>query len=375
MNKVPDLLMDTSILYRSAQKYFDRMLTKYSINYAQLPILIMIYEQEGISLQKMVSIGGYDKGTVTKNVQKLERLGYVSVQSSVHDKRQKEVYTTKKGKHIMTDVYLLRKDWWKHVIQTIPYEKLQSFSLLLQSISTQALAYSENGSRELLFFDMDKISMTAYEGMMSTVLYTGGCNFQCPLCPKEPLIYIPQDLPEITVEDVLAFLDSHTMIKSVCIAGGEPFIHEGLDLFLMLLKSKGYKIKIFTNGSFDQALGQTVEQGLVDSVSISIKHCPKQYGKACGIDPFDVSAISHSLQILKRSHIDHEVTLNVFENLHTIEDIEAIGQWIQGCKRVIVTSQSIENKEMVEMNERQLEKIKTCLEKYVDSVVIREWVK
>lgn len=82
MEKQNDLLMDSSILYRSTQKYYDKMLQDLNLSYAQLPILIEIYENEGISLQQIVQVGGYDKGTVTKNVQKLNTLGYVSILTS-----------------------------------------------------------------------------------------------------------------------------------------------------------------------------------------------------------------------------------------------------------------------------------------------------
>ena len=52
MEKQNDLLMDSSILYRSTQKYYDKMLQDLNLSYAQLPILIEIYENEGISLNK-----------------------------------------------------------------------------------------------------------------------------------------------------------------------------------------------------------------------------------------------------------------------------------------------------------------------------------
>ena len=105
MARQNDLLMDISILYRSTQKYYDKKLANLSLTYAQLPILIAIYEEEGISMQKIALDGGYDKGTITKNVQKLVNLGYVIVQSSIKDKRAKELYTTDKTKEVMNQIY------------------------------------------------------------------------------------------------------------------------------------------------------------------------------------------------------------------------------------------------------------------------------
>ena len=111
MEKQNDLLMDSSILYRSTQKYYDKMLQDLNLSYAQLPILIEIYENEGISLQKIVQVGGYDKGTVTKNVQKLNTLGYVSILTNTKDKRAKELYTTALTKKHISEIYGIRRDW------------------------------------------------------------------------------------------------------------------------------------------------------------------------------------------------------------------------------------------------------------------------
>ena len=101
--KQNDLFMDSSILYRTTQKYFDRELQQFQLTYAQLPVLIMVYENEGISMQEIAFQGKYDKGTITKNVQKLESLGYLEVIHSSKDKRSKELYTTLKAKENVTD--------------------------------------------------------------------------------------------------------------------------------------------------------------------------------------------------------------------------------------------------------------------------------
>ena len=80
------------------------MLQSISLTYAQLPILILIYENEGISQQQIAQDGGYDKGTITKQVQKLEEMGYIRVQPSKKDKRAKELYTTSQARAIMSKV-------------------------------------------------------------------------------------------------------------------------------------------------------------------------------------------------------------------------------------------------------------------------------
>ena len=144
MARQNDLLMDISILYRSTQKYYDKKLANLSLTYAQLPILIAIYEEEGISMQKIALDGGYDKGTITKNVQKLVNLGYVIVQSSIKDKRAKELYTTDKTKEVMNQIYSIRRNWWKHIIQSIPSKKIEEFSYLYEDMAENAKVFADS---------------------------------------------------------------------------------------------------------------------------------------------------------------------------------------------------------------------------------------
>ena len=66
--------VDPMILNRCNQKYYDKVLSKYDISYTQMFILMAIYEHKGLSMNELAVIGAYDKGTITKAIQKLEQL-------------------------------------------------------------------------------------------------------------------------------------------------------------------------------------------------------------------------------------------------------------------------------------------------------------
>ena len=83
------LSLDSSILYRCNQKHFDKLLSKYEIGYTQLILLTQIYENEGISMNELASRGVFDKGTITKSIQRLEQLSYVRIENNELDKRAK----------------------------------------------------------------------------------------------------------------------------------------------------------------------------------------------------------------------------------------------------------------------------------------------
>ena len=140
------------------QKYYDKMLQDLNLSYAQLPILIEIYENEGISLQQIVQVGGYDKGTVTKNVQKLNTLGYVSILTSAKDKRVKELYTTALTKKHISEIYGIRRDWWHHITQDLTAEQIEVFSTFYQTLSNHARSYADLEQTNLQFYKLKKLS-------------------------------------------------------------------------------------------------------------------------------------------------------------------------------------------------------------------------
>ncbi|MEE1465784.1 MAG: MarR family transcriptional regulator, partial [Clostridium sp.] len=100
------LNLNTSILYRCGQKYYDKKLSGHDINASQILFLILIYEQEGLNMQQLAQKGCFDKGTVTKSISRLEELGYVATQSSPEDKRIRLLFTTDKTKDIIRDIYM-----------------------------------------------------------------------------------------------------------------------------------------------------------------------------------------------------------------------------------------------------------------------------
>ena len=324
-----DLFMDSSILYRSTQKYFDKKLQDYHLTYAQLPVLIMVYEKEGISLQEIALQGVYDKGTITKNVQKLESLGFIEVLPSKKDKRSKELYTTTQAKSMMVDIYNLRMGWWKHLNSNIPSELIDRFSDLFLSITENAKSLADQNDTLIQFYDHQKVNLKEYPDHISTVLYTGGCNFQCSNCPRKDLVFLKQNQVELPLSDIENYLEKRKgMIQAVCIKGGEPCMHPELGSFLVYVKSLGYKVLIETNGSYPENLQEWILEGYVDYVRLLIKNAPDAYEECIGIHPYDVSKINKTIQILKESNIEYSYVTTVYSKFHSQEKLVSISKWL-----------------------------------------------
>ena len=376
MQKQNDLLMDVSILYRTTQKFYDRMLQSHDLTYAQLPILLLIYENEGISMQTIAIKGQYDKGTITKNVQKLVNLGYVQIVPSKKDKRLKELYTTDKTKQIVSSIYRIRRDWWNHLIKNIPFEKLDDFTNIYQQISENASQYANVEPERIQFFKIKKLSMDDYPDALCTTLSTGGCNFRCPGCLKSDLVFLKEDVIPISNDSIKAHFEQRKdVIKAVCIQGGEPLMHEHLDDILMYLKDNNYLIKIDTNGTFPKRLKNWVDRGLIDYVSVNIKNTKRNYKKSIGVEKAELSKIQETIDFLMSDVVEYHFVLDVIAELHTKDTIQTIGKWLHGAKKMILNTykpnESAIQSDLHGYSRDIMEEFAKCIEDDFDYVIVK----
>ena len=330
-----DLLLDISILYRSTQKYYDQMLQSVSLTYAQLPILILIYENEGISQQRVATEGSYDKGTITKQVQKLEEMGYIRVQPSQKDKRAKELYTTSKARQIMSKVYAIRTSWWQHISASIPQEDMDSFSTFYKNMAVSAREFAQADLSEILFFEQQNISLESYPGKVSTVLSTGGCNFRCPFCNCSHLVFLKENTKSIQESQILQYLTRRKgLLNAVVIKGGEPLMHPELLPFLKKVKALNYDVKLETNGSYSALLKELIDQNLVDEVLFHIKNTKDKYGETIGLKDYDIKEVQSSIDCLQKTKKSITFVFTPIQELHTMEDLLAMARWIQPAQKL-----------------------------------------
>lgn len=371
-----DLLLDISILYRSTQKYYDQMLQSISLTYAQLPILILIYENEGISQQQIAQDGGYDKGTITKQVQKLEEMGYIRVQPSKKDKRAKELYTTAKARGIMSKVYAIRTSWWRHISSSIPKEDMAAFSSFYKNMATSAKEFAKADLNAISFFEHQKLSFQSVPGKVSTIVATGGCNYRCPCCNESHLVFLKEDSISYSQEEILQYVKSRKdMLDSITITGGEPLMHTELDPFLKKVKQMGFFINLMTNGSYFEHLKSLVEQKLVDRVVMHIKNVPEKYGETIGLKTYEILEIEKSIRLLNTEKIESVFVITPVHEFHTPEDLVAMAKWLQPAPslelHIFEEKETVIQKGYHGYTREELNKIKKELEFYIPNVKIR----
>ena len=177
---------------------------------------------------------------------------------------------------------------------------------------------------------IEKSSFIDYPGKICTVYFTPGCNFRCAYCHNSPAVMGKGEL--IKEEEILLYLEKRKkFVDAVCISGGEPTLQQGLDLFIKKLKSKGFFVKLDTNGTNPDILQKLLDKKLIDYVAMDIKGPLYKYSLLAGIE-VAVEPIKESINIIKNFNIDYEFRTTICKELLSPNDIRDIANLLKGSK-------------------------------------------
>ena len=180
---------------------------------------------------------------------------------------------------------------------------------------------------------LQKMTLLDFPGHVACTVFLGGCDLRCPYCHNYELAtgQAPAVMEE---EELFAFLAKRKgLLDGVAITGGEPCLHRDLPDFIEKIRQLGYPVKLDTNGTHPAVLREILERRLVECVASDVKNSPARYALTAGAQHLDLSPISESIALLKSSGVDFEFRTTVVDELHEIEDFEAIGKWIEGAER------------------------------------------
>lgn len=141
MKKTYYLGRHASILYRQANRFYDRELAPYCIGCRQQFFLLRIFEHQGINVLDLARLGQFDKGTATRAVQKLEEEGYIRSEPDPQDRRMRRLYTTPTAEPIVQKVFAARERWNGILTRGMCQEEIEQADKLLAHMAENALNY------------------------------------------------------------------------------------------------------------------------------------------------------------------------------------------------------------------------------------------
>lgn len=150
-----------------------------------------------------------------------------------------------------------------------------------------------------------KQSLIDWEGKLTAVVFTKGCNFRCGYC-HNPSLVVPEllnDTPDVPEEELFAYLSSRCeWLDGVVVTGGEPTLQKDLADFLERLQALGLRVKLDTNGTHPEVLSDLFRKNLVNFVALDVKHfiTREDYARVTPTaTEADVEAIRSTLSLLR----------------------------------------------------------------------------
>lgn len=181
---------------------------------------------------------------------------------------------------------------------------------------------------------IQKLTLLDFPGKSAATVFTPGCDFRCPFCQNVALVLGGEKgFPEYPVADLFSLLAKrHGLLDGVCITGGEPLLQPDLADFCLRIKDAGFAVKLDTNGSFPDRLRSLVEQDALDYVAMDVKNGPTRYAETAGVANLDLGPLRESVSYLLGDAVPYEFRTTVVRELHTVDDLRELANWIQGAR-------------------------------------------
>lgn len=172
------------------------------------------------------------------------------------------------------------------------------------------------------------LSLLDFPGTPCSIIFTQGCPLRCQYCHNPDLVLPRRIAAKVSIdfEDIFSYISTHaSMIRGVCITGGEPTLQKDLEEKIRRLRDAGFAIKLDTNGCSPRILEKLIADDLLDYVAMDIKAPWDRYGVVSpGISPVIVDACRESFDILKQSGVLREFRTTIFPAMHTLDDFFAM---------------------------------------------------
>ncbi len=175
-------------------------------------------------------------------------------------------------------------------------------------------------------YGFGKNTLIDYPGKVASIVFTGGCNFNCPFCYSKELVH--KETPKIDEEEIFSFLkERKEYIDALVICGGEPTVNKDLKDFVIRVKEMGYLVKLDTNGTNPDVVKDLIDNKLIDYVAMDIKGPKEKYNLLAGAN-IKLENIERTINILKESNIGYQFRTTVVPNILKKEDFIKIADWI-----------------------------------------------
>ncbi len=192
----------------------------------------------------------------------------------------------------------------------------------------------------MLISGIQPFTLLDYPHKVSCVIFTPGCNFRCGYC-HNPEFVLPEHIIQlkrsfIPEKTFYRFLEKRqSLLDGVVISGGEPTMAVGLLDCMRNIKSRGFLVKLDTNGNQPSVIQQVISENLVDYIAMDVKTSIAEYTSLV-LNCVIPNHIIESIQLIKDSGISYEFRSTLIKEIHREKTLEDMRELLVGADMMYI---------------------------------------
>lgn len=139
--KIPRYLNQLSDILKSYEFHFRKHLEDFDLTMGELPILLGIYENEGLNQIDLVKKFHVTEANISKTTKHLLQKGLIIKEVDAENNTKKLLFLTEDGEKLCLRLGELFEEWKNIMVEDIPEEDLVVFSRVLAAFTENAAQY------------------------------------------------------------------------------------------------------------------------------------------------------------------------------------------------------------------------------------------
>ena len=199
-----------------------------------------------------------------------------------------------------------------------------------------------------------KNSLIDFPQTLACVVFTTGCNFNCPYCHNPDLAAGPVEgagsatgttmgenfRQGMDQNQIFSFLEKRKgLLDGVAITGGEPTLQPDLYAFIQRVRELGFRIKLDTNGTRPKVLARLLEDKMVEYTAMDIKTNLANYPmitRGKGEKDRIVARIEESIRLIMEKSPSYEFRTTCARPFITEPIMGEIAAMIRGAEKYVL---------------------------------------
>ena len=138
MNQTKSVGRHISCIYRNFHKYMHEELREFNLGSGQFHFLMTLYKKDGVNQETLSEKLNIDKATSARAIKKLEEQGFVIRKKDQNDRRNYNIFLTKKAIQLKPKIRNILSNWTNILLEDLSQEEVEQLFILLEKISQNA---------------------------------------------------------------------------------------------------------------------------------------------------------------------------------------------------------------------------------------------